>query len=681
MFTTDEQASASTTGMIVAVALMVVMSGVVYAGLSTRMDEQIASETTIERASVDIVSQNQLRVLPVIGSRLDLDSTTVRVTFPNSAKRGFTVIDTGQAVAHSETTTETTARTVTNGLEPEPVYETVTRPVYETVEKRVQTGTRAVERTVPTYRWNRTVTTERQIHRWNRTVTEQIPQYRWTHEWTERIPRYRWERTVTDRETTVDWNSPGSEWSRASGVLYTDSVYKGQTHERVRTGYETERRLTGFDRERVRTGYETHEECSMDRTRWGFARGWNCETVREPVYGYERVPRYETVRQPVYEWRLTPEYDTEAYYRYERTDRTTERTLSATEPAGDGWQRASTRAFAYKLVERTDSEVATAPPAPGWTRKSAAVVSHTEQTRTETTLAAESPGDGWRRVSDGPVRTESVEQTQTQLAVRSPGEGWSLASDAAVGETTVTTQRPTYGIVEQRIRAGTTTERVISHYRMVPKTTIVTETETTATFDDGVTTTDRALTSEPAIGQLERANIAAAADSDRDDDEDDETDASEREKNEDSPGPPARVLDRLPFLSFGGSDDQPPSASSIVEGVGGTTARGSPTIWRNGEALTVYLEENYIEEGDIVRVEVIDTDADSVVLDKQVRATNLPAVSLDNERPSASSSPPADVPPTIDTSPTGSADLGVVESGTRQPRPSRRRRRPPSPST
>ena len=648
MLTTDEQASASTTGMIVAVALMVVMSGVVYAGLSTRMDEQTDPETTIEHASVDIVSQNQLRVVPVIGSDLDLDATTVRVTFPNSDKRGFTVTDAGAAVERSETTTETTTRTVTNGLEPEPVYETVTRPVYETVRKRVQTGTERVEQTVPTYRWNRTVTTERPIHRWNHTVTEQVPQYRWHHTWTERVPRYRWERTVTDRETTVDWESPGPAWSRASGVVHTDSVYKGRTREKVRTGTETERRLVDMERERVHAGYETHTECSPSP--WGFARGRTCETVREPVYEYERVPVYETVRQPIYEWQWRADYDTEAFYRYERVDRTTEQTLSTSEPTGDGWRKASPRAFDHMTVERTDSEVATDPPAPGWTRKSAAVVSRVDRTRTETTLAAEAPGDDWTRVSDTPVRTESVEQTQTKLAPRQPGDGWSLASDGAIGETTVTVQQPTYGIVEQRIRTGTTTERLISHYRMVPKTTVVTETETTATFDDSVESVERGLTDSPAVGSPEQASVAASGPDtgDEEDAEDDETVADDAGESADD-GPPDHVLDRLPFLEVDGSDEPPARASSIVEGLSGTTARDSPAVWQNGEALTVHLAEDHITEGDIVRVRVVDTNAESVVLDKQIRATNLPAVSLDSTAPTDASPPATDAPPTTDS--------------------------------
>ncbi|KAB7516810.1 PKD domain-containing protein [Halosegnis rubeus] len=648
MLTTDEQASASTTGMIVAVALMVVMSGVVYAGLSTRMDEQTDPETTIEHASVDIVSQNQLRVVPVIGSDLDLDATTVRVTFPNSDKRGFTVTDAGAAVERSETTTETTTRTVTNGLEPEPVYETVTRPVYETVRKRVQTGTERVEQTVPTYRWNRTVTTERPIHRWNHTVTEQVPQYRWHHTWTERVPRYRWERTVTDRETTVDWESPGPAWSRASGVVHTDSVYKGRTREKVRTGTETERRLVDMERERVHAGYETHTECSPSP--WGFARGRTCETVREPVYEYERVPVYETVRQPIYEWQWRADYDTEAFYRYERVDRTTEQTLSTSEPTGDGWRKASPRAFDHMTVERTDSEVATDPPAPGWTRKSAAVVSRVDRTRTETTLAAEAPGDDWTRVSDTPVRTESVEQTQTKLAPRQPGDGWSLASDGAIGETTVTVQQPTYGIVEQRIRTGTTTERLISHYRMVPKTTVVTETETTATFDDSVESVERGLTDSPAVGSPEQASVAASGPDtgDEEDAEDDETVADDAGESADD-GPPDHVLDRLPFLEVDGSDEPPARASSIVEGLSGTTTRDSPAVWQNGEALTVHLAEDHITEGDIVRVRVVDTNAESVVLDKQIRATNLPAVSLDSTAPTDASPPATDAPPTTDS--------------------------------
>jgi len=647
MHTTDERASASTTGMIVAVALMVVMSGVVYAGLSTRMDEQTDAETTIERASVDIVSQDQLRVVPMIGSSLDLDSITVRVTFPNSEKRGFTVTDAGQAIEHSRTTTETTTRTVTNGVEPEPVYKTVTRPVYETVEKRVQTGTETVGRTVPTYRWNRTVTEERPIHRWNRTVTEQIPQYRWRHEWTEQIPRYQWERTVTDRDTTVSWESPGTEWSKASGVLYTDTVYKGRTRERVQTGYKTKRRFDGFERERVRTGYETHEECSTARTSWGIARGRTCETVREPVYGYERVPVYETVRQPTYEWQWTADYDTERYYRYERLDRTTDRTLSATEPAGDGWRKASQRVFAYKTVERTETEVATTRPGPDWRPQTGPPVSYTEQTRTETTLSHESPGDEWHRVSDTPVRTDTVELTQTQTAPRQPGEDWSPVSGEPVGETTVTTQRSTYGIVEQRIRTGTTTDRVISHYRMVPKTTIVTETETTATFDDSVASVERGFTDDPAHGAPDHASIVAADTSpedqadERDDvptERDGESEETDRNENGASGSPPARVLERLPFLASDATDDPPARATHIVKGVTGTTTRDSPTVWQNGESLTVHLRENHISEGDIVRVEIIDTDAESVVLDKQVRATNLPSVSLDSTRAGDTSS-------------------------------------------
>ena len=676
MHTTDERASASTTGMIVAVALMVVMSGVVYAGLSTRMDERTDAETTIERASVDIVSQDRLRVVPVIGSSLDLDSTTVRVTFPNSGKRGFTVTDAGQAIEHSRTTTETTTRTVTNGVEPEPVYKTVTRPVYETVEKRVQTGTETVERTVPTYRWNRTVTRERPIHRWNRTVTEQIPQYRWKHEWTEQIPRYRWERTVTERETTVDWKSPGPEWSKASGVLYTDTVYKGRTRERVRTGYETERRLDGFERERVRTGYETHEECSTGRTPGSLARGRTCETVREPVYGYERVPVYETVRRPTYEWRWTADYDTERYYRYERLDRTTDRTLSTTEPAGDGWRKASQRAFSYKSVERTDTEIAATRPGPDWRPQTGPPVSYAEQTRTETTLAHESPGDEWHRVSDSPVRTDTVELTQTQTAPRQPGEGWSPVSGEPVGETTVTTQRPTYGVVEQRIRTGTTTDRVISHYRMVPKTRIVTETETTATFDDGVGAIERGLTDDPRRGSPDRGSIAAAdADpEDRADESDGESDGVSAEQDDgretdstgdEQPAGPARVLERLPFLESGATGDPPARATRIVEGVSGTTARDSPTTWQNGESLTVHLRENRINEGDIVRVEIIDTDADSVVLDKQVRATDLPAVSLDSTRggsPSPGDGSPAGTPSTGGADPGPRADPASDEA-------------------
>ena len=669
MHTTDERASASTTGMIVAVALMVVMSGVVYAGLSTRMDEQTDAETTIERASVDIVAQDRLRVVPMIGSSLDLDSTTVRVTFPNSGKHGFTVTDAGQAIEHSRTTTETTTRTVTNGVEPEPVYKTVTRPVYETVEKRVQTGTETVERTVPTYRWNRTVTRERPIHRWNRTVTEQIPQYRWRHEWTEQVPRYQWERTVTERETTVDWESPGPEWSKASGVLYTDTVYKGRRRERVQTGYKTKRRFDGFERERVRIGYETHEECSTEQTRWGLARGRTCETVREPVYGYERVPVYETVRQPTYEWRWTADYDTERYYRYERLDRTTDRTLSATEPTGDGWRKASQRAFAYKTVERTDTEIAATRPGPDWRLQTGPPVSYTEQTRTETTLSHESPGDEWHRVSDSPVRTDTVELTQTQTAPRQPGEGWLPVSGEPVGETTVTIQRPTYGIVEQRIRTGTTTDRVISHYRMVPKTRIVTETETTATFDDSVGAIERGLTNDPTRGSPDRASIAAA-DADPED-RADESDGVPAEQNDgretdssgdEQPAGPARVLERLPFLKSGATDDPPARATRIVEGVSGTTARDSPTVWQNGESLTVHLRENRINEGDIVRVEIIDTDADSVVLDKQVRATDLPAVSLDSTRGGS--------PSPGDGSPAGAPSTSGADSGPRAGPPS-----------
>lgn len=76
-------------------------------------------------------------------------------------------------------------------------------------------------------------------------------------------------------------------------------------------------------------------------------------------------------------------------------------------------------------------------------------------------------------------------------------------------------------------------------------------------------------------------------------------------------------------VPFAGDDEEPGRASSIVSGVGGSFTDNKQSIWANGESFIVDLKDDVISEGDVVRVQVIDTNSNSRVLDEQERANNL----------------------------------------------------------
>jgi hypothetical protein len=118
------------------------------------------------------------------------------------------------------------------------------------------------------------------------------------------------------------------------------------------------------------------------------------------------------------------------------------------------------------------------------------------------------------------------------------------------------------------------------------------------------------------------------------DDESGETYADLSEPGNNSPSPAQAALDNAadaaPFID-GSSEsttaDTEPANAAV--GVGGTAGESQEGMWTQGESIIVQLDEPRIGEGDRVRVQIIDTEEESVVLDKSIRAEGVEQISFD----------------------------------------------------
>jgi len=207
--------------------------------------------------------------------------------------------------------------------------------------------------------------------------------------------------------------------------------------------------------------------------------------------------------------------------------------------------------------------------------------------------------------------TTTVTETVYTEAPVQPGDGWTKVSEESVGTETYTLEEP-QPVYEERTR------EVVVGYD-VSNTTQEVETEQTLyAAEDAVDTSD------------------AAADADAD------VDASAADRGVEQRLDAAAA--NAAFLDGPGVD---PAANTAV-GVGGTLGTSTSGTWTQGETVVVQLDRPLLFEGDRVRVEIIDRETNSLVMDRTVRIENTERFQFSPEGGTTVASESAPASPEVD---------------------------------
>ena len=285
----------------------------------------------------------------------------------------------------------------------------------------------------------------------------------------------------------------------------------------------------------------------------------------------------------------------------------------------------------------------------------------TTETDTVTTTAPAQPGDGWKQVSTWETTTETerisrykcwngwfergdaafdqfldddeelkypeigceveyetVTSTETTTSATKPGAGWERVGPVTTGEETYELDEP-QPVYEERTR------EVVVGYD-VSNTTQEVETEQTLyAAEDAVDS--KAADANPEASMWTDADAADDAPADR--------------------GVDRRVdvaAANAAFLDGPGVD---PAANSAV-GVGGTLGTSTSGTWTQGETVVVQLDRPLLFEGDRVRVEIIDRETNSLVMDRTVRIENTERFQFTPEGGTTVASESAPASPEVD---------------------------------
>jgi len=630
---TDDEASANTAAIVVTVAFFVASASFVSAGLITGLNETAQSKTEVEKASVEAMPGDKLRITPVIGDELNPEHSKVRVLLENG--NSVTITDLDRAQRASTPTTQTVQTEVEGGVTREPVYRTAEIPVYEPVTKEATTVTKEV----PKYKYKKVETTEKPLYNWKGSVeiTKSI-----------KAPAIHQQRTDWEpaEDTNIDpydvnqffKNRGDGAWERSDKQYGTMEVTYSERR-KVQTGTKSvvktrtveERQVVDYNTERVIDHYETTRTCGFRF--WGSCWFWNTnkepvyKTVREPIYGMVEVEEKYTVEEPVYEWKYVDVTTESPVYKY------------TVDYKDKNW------VFPDSSTEKPSISRDTLPFSPKPTHADSWSISNAEVTKIDK------------------AGTKTLTNEKFKTATESPGEEWTKVEQ--VGTKTITVDKPERTVVEQ---VDTIEREYVHHYETKTSTQTVEAEVTSYTFalDDDDGGSGVAATIMPI--QPAAADGGEHDDSDSEDEEQFNVLGAENSEGESDVDPhdngrgmddyilgddemPAEASDEsgIVNMDFGGNQDafvksQGEPVREVMSGVGGNIAESS-SGWSNGESLVVDLKDDQLDEGDVVRVQIIDTRTNDLVMDKQERITNIPPVQTLSGSPAsggpASSSPPS----------------------------------------
>jgi len=660
----DDRGTANTIAVVFTVAIMTTSAIIAGAALTSNVQQDASTGAQVEQATVTAQTGDKLRITPEIGNQLPLDGITVKVTLESG--RTVTISDVSQALAVSQRGAPQQVQVAQSESDDD---DNVGVEQSDDADESV-----IATADVPVYRWEKDTRTP--VYTWEKSEAQEVPKYQWSKQYTTEEPVYNWKREITRTKSRVARSDPGlgslstymgtsSDWSRA-GVDHTEQKQVGteqvldhyeterylshftRTRERVQTGYtySYERVQTGYSYsyERVQTGYRYERNCRTVGGWYGYGGVTRCSTDRVPTYDYQRTrePTYDIrrTREPTYDYRYTrepvydtrkkpvyreePVYETVRYYTWEKEVTTTQTKTSKSAP-GSNWERAGIDH--YDTVTETKYQTGTEKPGSGWT-KVKQVGTVTQQTR-KTTVSRTHPGEGWSTAGVDHYESE----VKTMDAVKRPGPEWERKGQARMR-------------TAQMQFADTNSERGGS-----------------ALAQNGDRDGDRDESDDVTV-TIEGYEFAEAGNANALNNADENGIVNGLSNafglgDEDNPGLGVRV---------DGNDDA--AVEQTVSGVGGDIGSTQARSWATGESFVVDLENDVLDTGDVVRVQVINDQSNELLLDKRTRLTNpYLSTSPSNpigespDNPGATPDEPSDSPGAPETQPTSPAPQNPPPGG------------------
>ncbi len=126
-FNLDERGVTSTKSVLFAMAGVVVLAGVT-AGVATDRMGKTAETEKVLKSEIEVISQDKVRVTPLVGNPLPTKHLRVHVTFPEQNKSGITVENLKGAAGKTQVATQTVTENVTVGVKQKPIYKNVSIP-------------------------------------------------------------------------------------------------------------------------------------------------------------------------------------------------------------------------------------------------------------------------------------------------------------------------------------------------------------------------------------------------------------------------------------------------------------------------------------------------------------------------------------------------------------------------
>lgn len=272
------------------------------------------------------------------------------------------------------------------------------------------------------------------------------------------------------------------------------------------------------------------------------------------------------------------------------------------------------------------------------------------ETRTKTVEHVESPGSEWEKVSDEPVGTETYELDEPQPQYEERTEevvvGYDVEQETRTVERTATAYVAPQANQNNGNGNGNNGATVASVAGSVVGT--ISPVQPASAFGGSIWSgiggqsstsdylSDLGGDGDDEVDTLDNHYYEGYDEGDSDDEENEDNGnyADLSTPGDNSPSPAQAALDNAadaaPFIdgSSNSASADAESANAAV-GVGGTAGESQEGMWTQGESIIVQLDEPRIDEGDRVRVQIIDTEDNSVVLDKSIRAEGVEQISFD----------------------------------------------------
>lgn len=156
-FNLDQRGVADSKSVIFAMAGLVVLAGAT-AGYATDQVKDTGGTEKVLKTEIEVISQDKVRVTPLVGNPLPTKHLRVHVTFPEQNKSGITVKNLKGATEKTQVATQTVTENITVGVKHEPVYKNVSVPGVGVKKKldhyKEHPVTRNVTRKKTSYRFN-----------------------------------------------------------------------------------------------------------------------------------------------------------------------------------------------------------------------------------------------------------------------------------------------------------------------------------------------------------------------------------------------------------------------------------------------------------------------------------------------------------------------------------------------